>query len=78
MPAGIKTAIYRGINAYQSTHNTIKQQLPKSKDRYTDTMNQSDEKVFAMLSIIEKLSVLDEADVLRLETEFDNMVKVVY
>lgn len=41
-------------------------------------MNESEEKIRAMANIIEKISLLDESDVLKLEDDFNEHIKIKY
>lgn len=77
-PSNIKNALYRGAKAYENIVTDLKIALPLSKNSFEATMKASDEKIFAMNSILEKLAALSEEEVLQLETQFDNLVKVEY
>jgi two-component sensor histidine kinase len=52
--------------------------MPNSKDKFKSIMAESEEKINAMANIIEKLSMLDEDTVLKLEDDFNQHIKVVY
>mgnify|MGYP007071572329 CR=1 FL=1 len=77
-PSGVKNALNRGAKAYGHVLTDLRNALPKGKDALTESLEQSEEKIFAMASILEKLSALPEKDVLQIEETFDKYFKVVY
>lgn len=78
LASGIKNILFRATKVLPSIVMDLKIALPKSKQQIDNQVIHSDEKVRAIATILEKLSVLDEEDVLKLETDFDEMIKVVY
>ncbi len=76
--SGVKNVLHRGIRNYESFIDQLKSYLPKSKSVIDAEMVQSEEKVHAIGNIIEKLFMLDEATVLKLEDDFNSMVKIDY
>lgn len=77
-PSGIKNALYRGKQTYNSVILQLRTAMPISREKLEKELNMSEEKIMALSNILEKLCALDEADVLALETEFENQVKVSY
>lgn len=76
--SGIKNALHRMKHSNASAVQQLLSYMPNSKDKVTAIMNESEEKIHAMANIIEKISMLDEETVLKLETDFDNHVKIQY
>lgn len=70
--SGIKQALLRMRNCYDNQLAQIKSYLGNdTQTTVNEIMNSSDEKIRSIHVIIEKLAVMDEADVLRLEQEFE-------
>lgn len=76
--SGIKNALKRMKDGYVNGLQTVKSYLPVSSKKVDAELKASDEKIQAMVNIFEKIAMLDEQQVLDLETTFDEMVKVVY
>lgn len=75
---GIKNVLHRLKHTVTTGIEQLKAYLPNSKDSYNKVMAESDEKIMAMVNIIEKIAVLDEETVLQLEKDFDEHIKIKY
>lgn len=76
--SGIKNVLFRLKNSVAGGLDQLLSYLPNSRETFKTVMQQNDEKIIAMLSIIEKISMLDEETVLQLEKDFDEQVKIQY
>ena len=52
--------------------------MPNSKEKFAEHIKQSDEKISAIGTIVEKLSLLTDEEILALEDQFNSIVKVSY
>lgn len=77
MPSGIKNILFRAKNIYTSIITDLKLHMPNSHKQIDQQIIHSDEKIRAISTILEKLAVMDEEDVLRIEADFE-IVKVQY
>jgi len=71
MPPKFKGIMYRGKNAFANCTNELKANLPTSHGTINRVLNENNEKINAMAVIIEKLSLLDTAQVLEIEQQFE-------
>lgn len=78
LPSGIKNVLFRAKVVYGSVISDLKAHMPNSHKQIDAQIVHSDEKIRAIATILEKLAVLDEEDVLKLETDFDSMITVQY
>jgi hypothetical protein len=77
-PSGIKNALSRGCKAFEFTLNDLCNQLPLSREKLKTEVKVSEEKILAISTILEKLSMLDESQVLEIENQFDKSFKIQY
>jgi seryl-tRNA synthetase len=75
---GIKNVLKRLKDSNEKGVEHLLSYMPNSKDKFKSIMAESEEKINAMANIIEKLSMLDEDTVLKLEDDFNQHIKVVY
>lgn len=78
LASGIKNVLKRMKDNYHVSLSQLKAYLPKSKDKLDNELALSDEKLNALCNIFEKLSMLDEQQVVELESTFDEMITVKY
>lgn len=77
-PSGIKNEVNRLKNVYGRGIENLKSYMPNSKEKFAEHIKQSDEKISAIGTIVEKLSLLTDEEILALEDQFNSIVKVSY
>jgi hypothetical protein len=76
--SGIKNTLKRMKDSYASNLEQIKRYMPETNRQFEKHIEASEEKLNAIANIVEKLYVLEEVDVLRLEEDFNSLIKVQY
>lgn len=76
--SGVKNVLHRMKNSNASALEQLAAYMPNSRDKVKEIMSESEEKIYAMANIIEKISMLDEETVLKLEKDFDEHIKIDY
>lgn len=76
-PSGIKNEFARLSKVYAKGIENIKVYMPTKKDIYQEHIKHSEEKISASLNILEKLMVLDDETVFKIEEDF-NQIKIKY
>lgn len=71
-PSNVKNILKRLKDNYANGINQLGSALAVKE------LNQSDEKLNALTNIFEKLAMMEEEDLLKLETTFDELIKVDY
>lgn len=77
-PSGLKNEFVRLSKVYSKGIENIKLYMPNSKDSFDKHIKQSEEKISASLNILEKLMILDDETVFKLEDDFNKLVKIQY
>jgi len=77
-PSGIKGEFVRLSKVYESGMRNIVAYMPNAKNAYLQHIEQSEERISAMCSIFEKLALVDDKTMFRLENDFNENVKVNY
>lgn len=76
--SGIKNTLKRMKDCYSGGINQIKSYLPKSNQIFQKEIDMSEEKAMAISNIIERLYMLDDETVLKLEDDFADQIKIEY
>lgn len=76
--SGIKNTLKRMKDCYVNGIQQIKSYMPKSNAEFQNQLDITDEKAMAISTIIERLYVLDEETVLKLEKDFCEQITVKY
>lgn len=76
--SGIKNTLSRMMASHRNGITTILSMLPLSSHIVRKDLEMSEEKIRAMSSIIERLAVMDEAQVLQLENDFVTAIQIQY
>lgn len=77
-PSGIRNEFNRLKTVYSKGIQNLTIFMPNSKETFKRQIEQSPEKISAMCVILEKLSLLDEETVFKLEDDFNKQVKIQY
>lgn len=77
-PSGIRNELHRLKTVYGKGIENLKSYMPNSKKQFEEHLNSSEERISAMCNIIEKLAVLPEEDLYKIEDQFNNHVKIQY
>lgn len=75
---GVKQVLKRLSDSNDKGIEQLLSYMPNSRDTVIRVMKESEEKIQAMVNIIEKISLLDEATVLQLEDDFNKHVTIKY
>ena len=76
--SGIKNTLKRMKDCYVNGIQQVKSYMPKTKQEFQKQIDITDEKAMAISNIIERLFVLDEETVLKLEDDFAKQITVQY
>lgn len=76
--SGIKNTLKRMKDCYANGIQQIKAYMPNSKEQFQSQIDITEEKALAISNIIERLYVLDEETVLKLEKDFCEQITVQY
>lgn len=77
-PSGIKSEFVRLSKVYDAGMRNIVSYMPNAKGVYMQHLDQSEERISAMCSILEKLALVDDKTLFKLEDDFNENVKVDY
>lgn len=78
MPQHVLDIFMKVLNACQWAAEAINGRSPKNKESIAQVMRESEEKTAAIANINERLFLLDEETVLRLEKDFTALINVNY
>lgn len=76
-PSGIKNEFHRMSKCYKSGLTNIGMHLPHAKDLFNGILNENDERILAMSTIIEKLALMPVEYVLQVEKDLEE-IKIEY
>lgn len=75
---GVKQVLKRLSDSNEKGIQALLYHIPNSRETVNRVMQASEEKIQAMVNIIEKISLLDEETVLKLEDDFNKHVTIKY
>jgi len=77
-PSRLKNAMHRGANTYQNVVNEVRACLPLSGESVLNELKGGEEKILALNAIFERLSALDEEQLLKFEEEIKSLITIKY
>lgn len=77
-PSGVKNVLKRLSDQNARGLSDVKANLPQSGDIMARVLDCSEEKLQAMANIMERLAAMPEGDVLQIESQYVELIKISY